>query len=240
MCVMGEVGSDVPGSPGVYFLLGSGRRLLYVGKATNLRKRLQQHARDDRWRHVRDVRWELTSSVDTALAREADILAAVRPPWNKAHVDSYFAFITVSPRRLTLGPDGDYGCFPHLSKGALTSSGRACIDGFDALNRIVQVTHPDRGALHAFLTGQSSGLLVLPLHIDQPHVRHGIERDRKLAAQFCEHGPRAMRTIRLRHGGRGNVTREQFADWITQEVAELLNAGRRRYTGSTSGSVRGP
>lgn len=218
----GGASTNAPSLPGVYFLLGEGCRLLYVGKATDLRSRLASHARDERWRHVTEARWEPMRSASAALAREADILAALRPPWNKAHVDDYFSFVTISTRRLALGPDGDFGCFPHLGKGSLSDRGRACIDGFDALNRIVKVTDPDRDLLSAFLSGRSSVLLRAPIELDQPHIRHGVVRDRQLAARFYEHGPRAMRAIRLRHGGRGKVTREQFCQWIRLEVAESI------------------
>ena len=214
--------AEVPSSPGVYYLVGEERRLLYVGKARDLRRRLQQHARTPRWEAVEQVRWETSASETAALQREADVLAALRPPWNKAHVDGYFAFVTVAAGRVTLVAEGEYGCSPHLGKGALSESGRACIDGFDALNRIAQTTAPDQALLDKFLSGRSSALLRTPLKVDQPHIIHGIERDRRAAAGFYEHGPRAMRELRLRHGGRGSVSRDQFTGWILSEVEELL------------------
>ena len=214
--------AETPSAPGVYFLLGTGRRLLYVGTASDVRRRLQDHARSPRWEEVDDVRHELLRSATAALAREADILAALRPPWNKSHIDGYFSYVTVAPKGLTVGPRGTYGCFPHLGTGSLSAPGRACIDGFNALSRVVSTARVDSGLLHELLSGRSSQLLDLPVEHDQPHVRHGVERDRVLAAQFYEAGPRAMRTIRLRHGGRGRVSRRQFTEWIKEEVAELI------------------
>lgn len=213
----------VPPAPGVYFLLGSERQVLYVGKASDLRRRLAEHARAARWSQVAEVRYELTGSPASALAREADLLAALRPPWNKSHVDGYFAFVSVTPAGLALGHDGDFGCFPHLGKGAVSDPGRACIDGFDALQRIVGTAPPAAELVHAFLSGRSDRLLRVPLGIDQPHIRHGVERDRRLAAGFYRCGPLAMRRLRLRHGGRGKVTAQQFVEWITEEVAEMLD-----------------
>ena len=216
--------TTAPAQAGVYFLLGPNHQLLYVGKAKNIAHRLRAHRRSPRWREVVDVRHELLGSEHAALLREADILAALRPPWNKAHVDSYFSFVTVDRQRLKLGPDGNYGCFPHLGRGALSLSGRACIDGFDALHRIVKLTQPGPPLVHEFLSGRSDRLLRQPHDIDQPHVAHGLLRDRRTAAAFFEAGPHAMRAIRLRHGGRGLTSREQFVDWIRTEVDQIIAA----------------
>jgi predicted GIY-YIG superfamily endonuclease len=213
---------EAPAEPGVYFLLDQDHRLLYVGKASSLRRRLADHSRQGRWASVGSVRYERVASEAAALAREADILAALRPPWNKAHVDSYFAFVTLSANGLVLGPTGDYGCFPHLGRGALSESGRACIDGFDALARLVKATQPEHRLVHEFLIGTTDSLLGVELDTDQPHVRHGWERDRRTAHRFYEAGPRAVRALRLRHGGRGLVSSEQFIAWITAEVEVLL------------------
>ena len=76
--------------------------------------------------------------------------------------------------------------------------------------------------MHDFLAGTSDALLHTEIDTDQPHVRHGIERDRAEAARFFDAGPKAMRTLRLRHGGGELVTREQFVEWIRAEVEELL------------------
>jgi hypothetical protein len=214
----------VPASPGVYYLLGVDDRLMYVGQASDLRRRLRDHARSLRWDHIKKVCFETVNSPDAALAREADVLAALRPPWNKAQVDDYFSFVVVGPKGVKLAKEGDYGCFPHLGKGALSASGRACIDGFDALARIVKTTRPEENLVRQFLAGRSDGLLREELDIDQPHIRHGVQRDRRLASRFYQAGPRAMRALRLRHGGRGPVSRDEFTAWITQEVHTLISA----------------
>ena len=213
-----------PALPGVYFLLDPTRRLLYVGKAGSLRRRLLDHSRTPRWQAVGLVAFEAARSEAQALAREAEILAAVQPPWNKSHIDTFFAFVTPTQRGLTLTRTGEYGCFPHLGHGAMSDAGRACIDGFDALHRIVKTTRPDRRLLHLFLTGQSDALLRVDLDIDQPHIRHGVERDRIVARGFYRAGPQAIRRLRLRHGGRGVVTRAQYIDWVHGELIELLGS----------------
>lgn len=171
------------------------------------------------------VQFEPAASGPAALAREADILAALRPPWNKAHVDGRFNYVSITRGGLATGPTGEYGCFPHLEKGALSATGRACIDGFDALQRIVRVVNPERRLIDAFLRGRTDRLLRTELDIDQPHIAHGVRRDRVLARGFYEAGPVAMRRLRLRHGGRGCVTPEQFVAWLAAEVAAVLDQG---------------
>jgi predicted GIY-YIG superfamily endonuclease len=214
-------GFEAPSAPGVYYLLDRDRRILYVGKAANLRRRLGDHARSARWSAVAACCWETLDSDAAALAREADLLAALRPLWNRT-VDGYFSGVTIGRNGLVLGARGDYGCFPHLGRGAMTPPGRACIDGFDALNRIVRTTRPERRLLELFLAGRSDALLRTPLEIDQPHIAHGVRRDRLQASGFYHAGPRALRALRLRHGGSGLVSREQFARWITDEVRTVV------------------
>src|SRR4051812_12840537 len=87
---------DAPTGPGVYYLLTRTRRLSYVGKAANLRRRLGDHARDPRWARIADVRWELVGSDAAATAREADVIVALQPARNRAiRHDEYYSFVTV-------------------------------------------------------------------------------------------------------------------------------------------------
>jgi hypothetical protein len=211
---------------GVYYLIGAGRRLLYVGKAIDLDRRLADHARDSRWwGDVVDVRWEVLPDEGAALARETDVIVALQPPRNAAiRGEQHYTFVTVRPKGLDFGREpGEYGVFPHLGRGAASYSGRRCMDGFKALDRVVRATTPDRGDVHAFLSGTSARLLRTSLdHVDQPHIRKGIEKDRAEAQLFYDAGPKAMRALRLRHGGRGLVTKPQFVAWIRAEVDEVL------------------
>jgi excinuclease UvrABC nuclease subunit len=88
---------ELPCTPGVYFMLGSGGRLLYIGKAKNLNARLSTYAQfkvgktEERLlelvAHVRAIRWEDTPTEADALKREADLLRALRPPYNRAGTD---------------------------------------------------------------------------------------------------------------------------------------------------------
>ena len=221
---MHDLVSGAPTTPGVYYLLTKTRRLSYVGKASNLRRRLLDHARDPRWERITDVRWEVFRSDLAAQAREADVIIALQPARNRAikYGGDFFSFVSIGDTRLELGARGEYGCFPHLGRGAYAQPGRHCIDGFKALDRLVRTTRPDRELVHAFLSGTSDDLLRIEIDEEQPHVRLGIEKDRAEAQRFFVAGPRWMRAMRRRHGARGLVTRERFVTWVRAEVEELL------------------
>jgi excinuclease ABC subunit C len=81
----------VPRSPGVYVFKGAGERVLYVGKAKDLRTRLRSYFRKsaslDRRkqamvRAVRDFSTIVTSSELEALALEANLIKQYRPRFN--------------------------------------------------------------------------------------------------------------------------------------------------------------
>ena len=86
--------TQAPECPGVYLMREAAERVLYVGKARNLRKRLGSYrvANPDRLRrrHLRLVRAveriELQECPDetTALARESELLRNLRPAYNRA------------------------------------------------------------------------------------------------------------------------------------------------------------
>lgn len=215
---------DAPAVPGVYYLLTATRRLSYVGKAGNLRRRLGEHGRDPRWRRIAHVRWELLASEAAAAAREADVIVALQPARNRAiRAEGYYSFVSIERGgRLGLGSTGDYGCFPHLGHGASSVPGRTCIDGLAALNHVIRATRPPRDLVDGFLAGDTDELLRVDYDEEQPHVRFGVERDRRAAKAFFAAGPVAMRMLRQRHGGVGQVTRDQFVSWIRTEVAELI------------------
>ena len=51
----------------------------------------------------------------------------------------------------------------------------------------------------------------------------GLLRDPPLADRFFDEGPRAVRALRLRHGGApGGVTRQQIEAWLAADVAATL------------------
>lgn len=176
-----------PARPGVYFLLAGDGELLYIGKAGDLRRRLAQHARGAasgatardslRGDLVVEVRWEPHPSESSAGAREADLIAALRPALNAAHaegrrwryvVTSHDAAGTI---RLHLtsevtGRGRFYGCFPHLGPGLGSVRGTACSDGYTALLRLVWAAgEPDERARYpaAVTRGSPPDDVTLPL-----------------------------------------------------------------------------
>ena len=88
--VLAAAASESPAEAGVYLFLGDADEILYVGKATNLRSRLRQHAYfgaptshlHQRYELVRRVVWNVTDNEAAAAWREADLIFALRPPFN--------------------------------------------------------------------------------------------------------------------------------------------------------------
>lgn len=148
----------LPAGPGVYMMLGDSERLLYVGKAKNLRSRLRSYTRlvpgeaDDRIVRmvslVRSIRWEECRSESHALARETELLRGVRPPFNVAQTDgAELLFIALrdegdAKRRFILTADVAcrgvvYGCFAFAANAP---------DAFAALLRSLYVAQHGRRA----------------------------------------------------------------------------------------------
>ena len=141
MIAAAEIAS-VPRSPGVYFLLDEAHRLVYVGKAASLQRRLTDHSRTPRWAAVSLIAFELAASEANALEREAAILAAIQPPWNKSHIDAFFTFVTPARNGLRMGRDGDYGWRSQV----MHATGRRAADAVVDLEvRVVGSSHK-RGA----------------------------------------------------------------------------------------------
>ena len=84
-----RVCAAAPASPGVYILRDERGRALYVGKATNLRRRLRAHFARRRWPALKaamaravDAEWEVVGSELEALLREAALIAELQPAVN--------------------------------------------------------------------------------------------------------------------------------------------------------------
>jgi len=87
---------DAPPQPGVYLMRDAADQVLYVGKAKNLRQRLQCYrvANPDRMprRHLRMVRevarieFQFCANESAALERESELLRSLRPRFNRAGV----------------------------------------------------------------------------------------------------------------------------------------------------------
>ena len=85
-----SVRTDAPRTPGVYGMLGAHGRLIYVGKAKNLRARLlsyfREKSRDPKagriLEHTRTLVWEDTADEFSALLRELELIRRFRPRFN--------------------------------------------------------------------------------------------------------------------------------------------------------------
>jgi excinuclease ABC subunit C len=88
----------IPQAPGVYFFVGSGGKILYIGKATSLRDRVQSYFTQDvtatRGTHIaamveksKSIRFTKTDSVLEALVLEADLIKKHHPPYNTKEKD---------------------------------------------------------------------------------------------------------------------------------------------------------
>lgn len=93
-----------PALPGVYRFLGDGGKVLYIGKARNIRARLQGHLAnpgDRRHRLIlekaRTIDWTVTASELDALVLEADLIRLHKPPMNvDLRGTSFFPWLTVT------------------------------------------------------------------------------------------------------------------------------------------------
>ncbi len=82
---------SVPGKPGVYMFVGPAEKVLYVGKAKNLRSRLSSYFRkpgrldarkSSMLADVRDLKFIVTENELEALALEANLIKQYRPRFN--------------------------------------------------------------------------------------------------------------------------------------------------------------
>ena len=88
--------SSLPREPGVYRMLDENRKVLYVGKARNLRKRLSSYfqRRPDSPRtqamvqQIRDLNFTVTTSEAEALVLEHNLIKQLKPRYNVLMKDS--------------------------------------------------------------------------------------------------------------------------------------------------------
>ncbi len=94
---LGEKLQSVPDQPGAYLIKDSEGNILYVGKASSLRKRLRQHFRDEPkggpWHHIMisratDFDFILARSDLEALILEANLIKEHHPQFNVQYQDN--------------------------------------------------------------------------------------------------------------------------------------------------------
>ena len=93
-----------PDAPGIYSFIDSSGRILYIGKAKSLRKRLKNHLRDEGdtrhrllLRKAVTVEWTITANEVEALLLEAELIRLRKPPLNvRLHTSSRYPYLEVT------------------------------------------------------------------------------------------------------------------------------------------------
>lgn len=152
----------VPTTPGVYFMSDERERVLYIGKAKNLRQRLNsyRYIRPERAsrklvrlvHQVRSVVWETCACADSALLRENQLLRLHKPRFNVLNArPEHYRFIGVRQigealeLRLTRETGRRHGETIH---GAFKGLGRAR-GGFASLLRLLWIKEHQPATIHA-------------------------------------------------------------------------------------------
>ena len=96
----------IPSTPGVYFFRGERGKVLYVGKAVNLRQRLSSYfvksagltpAKKEMLERARTITWQEADSDIDALLQEASYIKKHRPPYNvMLRDDKYYSFVEIT------------------------------------------------------------------------------------------------------------------------------------------------
>ncbi|MBY0459438.1 MAG: GIY-YIG nuclease family protein, partial [Gemmataceae bacterium] len=138
---------NAPKHPGVYGMLDNRDRLIYVGKAKNLRARLlcyfRENSRDPKAGKIieqtRRLVWERTGDEFAALLRELELIQRLRPRYNVLGVPGLqrhhyicvgkspapYVFVTAAP------PDGEAGVYgPFVKWGKSDDAARRLNDWF--------------------------------------------------------------------------------------------------------------
>lgn len=107
--VLRSVLRRVPQKPGVYSFFDARGRLLYVGKASRLKARVQSYLRDQETTsparakmlsEISLIRWETVPSEPEALIREAELIKKLKPRYNvllRDDKDYFFVGLTREP-----------------------------------------------------------------------------------------------------------------------------------------------
>jgi excinuclease ABC subunit C len=127
--------ADFPGAPGVYLMKDAQGRVVYVGKAVDLKKRVQSYLsdKDDRYQvrflmaRVADIEFVITDSEKAAFLLENTLIKKHRPRYNiqlkddKSYVSIKLSLADKFPRvyvTRTIRKDGSMYFGPYASAGA--------------------------------------------------------------------------------------------------------------------------
>ena len=121
---------SVPDRPGVYYMLRANGDILYVGKATSLKQRVNSYfqkqsghaeATLEMLSQARDIRYDTTATALEAALLETDEIKAHSPPYNKAlrEENREIAFACDRLQEISARCDGRFRIGPFPSSGLL-------------------------------------------------------------------------------------------------------------------------
>jgi excinuclease ABC subunit C len=103
---------NIPSSPGVYIYKNSDNKIIYIGKAINLKKRVSQYFRSDEAlgyktkqlvSQISSIDFKVVSSEIEALILESSLIKQYRPKFNsQLKDDKSYIYITVSKDKIPL------------------------------------------------------------------------------------------------------------------------------------------
>ena len=154
---------NLPAAPGVYLMSGEKERLLYVGKAKNLKKRINSYRQIQPDRssrklvrlvsEVTSITYEVCSSPEVALLRENELLRLHKPKYNVKNTrPEFYHFIgcRVTPNEIHLRLTHQAVHFAEETlHGAFKSLGRVRI-GFASLLRLLWTMENRPTSVHNF------------------------------------------------------------------------------------------
>ncbi len=188
-----ELRLSTPDAPGLYRMLRSSGDVLYVGKATSLKKRVNSYFRKHRGVHertlemlsqARGLSYVVAESPLEAALLEPDEIKRHRPPYNVAHVDTgrdvWFVSSDWSERSLRASPRCPIGPFPSLE----------LVEQVAALAAASPTTLGRYGPSPGLFAEGHAGFLAAHPELRQPG-RSGLERLLAVAGRLWREGRRA-------------------------------------------------
>ena len=105
--VSSELIESLPDETGVYYFYNTDKELIYVGKSTNIRKRVMNHLLNTRTnkaismrQEIADIDFSVTGSELVALLKESEEIKQKKPFYNRAQTRTYFQYGLFSDQQI--------------------------------------------------------------------------------------------------------------------------------------------
>jgi DNA polymerase III subunit epsilon len=132
-----EIRLAIPDNPGIYRMLSSTGKILYVGKATSLKSRVNSYFRGQRGRDSRklemltqawDIRYTVCDTVVEACVMEVEEIKTLSPPYNVSLKTPDRQLVFYSPKfdSITSGADEEHPFGPFRSEIVMDPFVRLC------------------------------------------------------------------------------------------------------------------